>query len=52
MAEEKKETKVKAAVKPEPEQLETPSGLALAKVGADGDGEEYLAEKRKHRWGL
>lgn len=30
---------------------DTPSALALAKVGPDGDGEEYAAEKRKHRWG-
>jgi hypothetical protein len=30
---------------------ETPSALALEKVGADGDGEAYQAEKRKHRWG-
>jgi len=29
----------------------TPSALALAKVGPDGDGEEYQAEKKKHRWG-
>ena len=30
---------------------DTPSALALAKVGEGGDGEEYLAEKKKHRWG-
>jgi len=30
---------------------DTPSGLALKKVGPDGDGEAYQAEKRKHRWG-
>lgn len=30
---------------------DTPSALALAKVGPDGDGEEYAAEKKKHRWG-
>lgn len=29
----------------------TPSALALEKVGPDGDGEAYQAEKRKHRWG-
>jgi hypothetical protein len=29
----------------------TPSGLALEKVGPDGDGEAYQAEKKKHRWG-
>jgi hypothetical protein len=29
----------------------TPSALALAKVGPDGDGEAYQAEKAKHRWG-
>lgn len=30
---------------------DTPSALALEKVGPDGDGEAYQAEKRKHRWG-
>ena len=30
---------------------DTPSALALAKVGPDGDGEAYAAEKKKHRWG-
>lgn len=30
---------------------DTPSGLALKKVGPDGDGEEYAKEKAKHRWG-
>lgn len=29
----------------------TPSALALEKVGPDGDGEEYAAEKKRHRWG-
>lgn len=29
---------------------DTPSALALEKVGPDGDGEAYQAEKRKHRW--
>lgn len=29
----------------------TPSALALDKVGPDGDGEAYAAEKAKHRWG-
>lgn len=29
---------------------DTPSAKALAKVGPDGDGEAYQAEKRKHRW--
>lgn len=31
---------------------ETPSGYALAKVGADGDGSRYLQEKSKKRWGV
>jgi len=31
---------------------DTPSGKALEKVGKDGDGEEYAAEKAKHRWGV
>lgn len=49
----------------EPEYPDTPSGRALAAVGdLNGEdvapedvekalqhGEEYLAEKRKHRWG-
>lgn len=39
------------AEKGEPPGRDTPSALALAKVGPDGDGEEYAAEKRKHRWG-
>ena len=30
---------------------ETPSGFALAKVGPDGDGDKYAAEKAKKRWG-
>ena len=29
----------------------SPSALALAKVGEDGVGEAYAAEKKKHRWG-
>lgn len=33
------------------EHPDTPSGKALQKVGEDGDGEEYAAEKSKHRWG-
>ena len=37
--------------KGEPVAQDTPSALALAKVGPDGDGEAYAAEKRKHRWG-
>lgn len=30
---------------------DTPSGLALKKVGPGGDGEAYAKEKAKHRWG-
>ena len=37
--------------KGEPPGRDTPSALALEKVGPDGDGEEYAAEKKKHRWG-
>jgi hypothetical protein len=37
--------------KGEPIGRDTPSALALEKVGPDGDGEEYAAEKKKHRWG-
>ena len=37
--------------KGEPVGNDTPSALALAKVGPDGDGEAYAAEKKKHRWG-
>jgi len=33
------------------EEPETPSGLALKKVGDSGDGEAYAEEKKKHRWG-
>jgi hypothetical protein len=40
----------KAAKKVEAELPDTPSGLALAEVGADGDGEEYAKIKRRHRW--
>ena len=50
MADEKKTEKA-APKKAEEELPDTPSGKALAKVGPDGDGEEYQAEKRKHRWG-
>jgi hypothetical protein len=39
------------AEKGEPVGQDTPSALALAKVGPDGDGEEYAVEKKKHRWG-
>ena len=48
------------AVEPAPAELpevdldslpDTPSGLALKKVGVDGDGEEYAKEKARHRWG-
>lgn len=46
MADEKK-----TADKAKPEHPDTPSGLALAKVGDGGDGEKYAAEKKKHRWG-
>jgi hypothetical protein len=37
--------------KGEPVGRDTPSALALEKVGPDGDGEAYAAEKKKHRWG-
>ena len=62
MAEEKKA----AAKKKEADLPDTPSGLALQKVGeypaakegepfdaeaANAHGEAYQAEKRKHRWG-
>lgn len=30
---------------------DTPSGVALAKVGEDADGEAYQAAKKKQRWG-
>ena len=30
---------------------DTPSGYALAKVGPDGDGDEYAAVKHGKRWG-
>lgn len=46
------EKKTSSAKKEEPvEYPDTPSGKALAKVGPDGDGEEYAKEKKKHRWG-
>lgn len=48
MAEAKKVEEKKPAKPPEEP---TPSALALHKVGPDGDGEAYQAEKRKHRWG-
>lgn len=63
MAEEKKAAAKKA---PEADLPDTPSGLALQKVGAfpaaeegepfdaeaaNAHGEAYAAEKRKHRWG-
>ncbi len=48
MADEKK---AKPAAPAAPEYPDTPSGRGLAKVGPDGDGEEYAKEKAKHRWG-
>lgn len=49
MADEKKAEKKADA--PKTVGRDTPSALALAKVGKDGDGEAYAAEKKKHRWG-
>jgi hypothetical protein len=49
MADEK--TPEKPAAKKQADVPQTPSGLALAEVGPDGDGEAYQAAKKKHRWG-
>jgi hypothetical protein len=52
--EEAKDRTERASAKPDNEpgfESPTPSALALAKVGPDGDGEAYQAEKKKHRWG-
>ena len=32
--------------------FETPSGYALSKVGADGDGDAYKKAKAQKRWGV
>ncbi len=50
MADEKK-TKPEPQAAPAAQYPDSPSGRALAKVGLDGDGEEYAKEKAKHRWG-
>jgi hypothetical protein len=52
--EEAKDRTERTSAKPDNEpgfESPTPSALALEKVGPDGDGEAYQAEKKKHRWG-